>query len=221
MNLKSTNADILKRMSALEQEALGYRRTIELLNDSLREKGITFATNEDVHYRIMPARVVNNSVNKEDNYITLNKGSLDGFKPDMGVFTPKGVVGVIMSVSPHFSIVIPVLHHKYHLSCKIKDSNYFGSLTWEGGDPENTLLTGLPSHATFNPGDTILTNGYSPVFPEGIPVGVVEGALNRKTGENKSLKVKLFTDFSKLSEVMVIENIFKDEQLNLEKGVQK
>jgi len=221
MSLKSTNTDLLKRISELEQEVIAYRQRIGDLEDIIGENEMYFASNKEVRYKVMPAQVVNNSVNREDNLITLNKGAKDGVKIDMGVISTKGIVGVIMSVTPHFSVVIPVLNHKYRLSCKILGSDYFGSLVWEGGNSQFTSLSGLPGHAVYNVGDTVVTNGFSPVFPEGIPVGRIENALKAKSGDYQTLKIRLFTDFSTLNGVFLIENILKDEQLNIEKASSK
>jgi rod shape-determining protein MreC len=221
MNLKTTNYELLTRIAKLEEETLQYRAQLEILNDSLRSKNIHFSTNSRFQYRVTAARVVNNSVNKEENFITINKGEQDGIKEDMGVVTTNGIVGVVMSVSQRFAVVIPVLNSKYKPICKIKDSEYFGSLVWDGLSSQYSTLTGLPGHAKYNVGDTIVTNSFSAIFPEGVPVGTVESAISGSSGSFMSLKVRLFNNFSALKEVMIIENYFKDEQLNLQKGVSK
>jgi rod shape-determining protein MreC len=136
----------------------------------------------------------------------------------MGVVSVKGIVGVIESVSPHFSRVIPVINSKYNPNCIIKNTGFFGSLFWDGKDPRYISLSRLPSHTSYSIGDTIVTSGYSATFPAGILVGVAEESFKRKNEEYNSIKVRLFTDFSTLNEVFVIKNPLRDEQIKIEKG---
>jgi rod shape-determining protein MreC len=154
-----------------------------------------------------------------ENYITINKGYLEGIDVDMGVVTHRGVVGVVTNVSAHFARVIPLLNSKFQTSGKIMNTGYFGPLVWDGRDSRFTYLRELPRHATFNSGDTIITSGYSTFFPEGIPVGTIETSYKQKGDDYNSLKIRLFADFDTLTEVLVIENKLKDEQQKIEKGV--
>jgi rod shape-determining protein MreC len=219
MNLKTANSDLMQRIASLEQEVLVYRKELEILSDLSNSHEIVFDTDTLLSYHFIEARVVHNQIGGIENYITLNKGSKDGIEKDMGVVTSKGVVGVIIKATPHFSIVIPILNAKYKLNCRIKSSNYSGPLAWEGEDPRYAYLKELPKHTTYNVGDTIVTSGYSTVFPEGIPVGTIDNSQIQKTENYNSLKVKLFTDFATISEVMVIKNTLKEEQIAIEKGV--
>ncbi|MDR3338615.1 MAG: rod shape-determining protein MreC [Candidatus Symbiothrix sp.] len=221
MNLKTGNADMAKRIASLEQEVKIYQKKIEKLTDFLDSNEIGFNTDSLTIYRYITARVINNRVSGVENFITLNKGSLDGIEKDMGVLTTKGIVGVVMNVSPHFSVVITVLNSEYNPSCKTKGSNYSGPLVWDGKDSRYTYLKELPTHAAYNIGDTIVTSGYSTIFPAGIPVGIIENFSRQKNDDYNSLKVKLFTDFATLSEVLVVENKLKEEQKNIEKEVIK
>jgi rod shape-determining protein MreC len=218
MNLRTANTDLMQRVASLEQEVRIYQKKLDLQTDLLSAHELRFNTDSSAIYYFIEARVVHNQISGTENYITLNKGSADGIEKDMGVLTYKGVVGVIMSVSPHFSIVIPVLNAKYKLGCKIKGSDYFGPLVWDGEDSRYTYLGKLPRHATYNIGDTIVTSGYSAVFPGDIPVGTIENFYQQKDDYN-SVRVKLFTDFATLSEVMVVKNMLKNEQEKIEKGV--
>jgi rod shape-determining protein MreC len=169
-------------------------------------------------YPFVPARVVKNGVSGINNYIRLNKGSNDGITEDMGVVSLKGgIVGVVVKVSPNFSHVNPVLHSGFHPSCMIKETRFFGSLFWDGNDPRYISLTGLPSHASFVIGDTVVTSGYSATFPEGVLVGVIEGTLKQKNEESNSVKIRLFTDLSTLNEVFIIKNPYREEILQIEK----
>ena len=125
-------------------------------------------------YQIFKANVIKNSLNKADNYITLDRGTTEGIRPEMGVVDANGVVGIVYKTSPHYSLVIPLLNSKSSISCKIVGSDYFGYLKWEGGNSRFAYLKDLPRHAEFNLGDTVVTSGYSTVFPEGVMVGTVD-----------------------------------------------
>ncbi len=171
-------------------------------------------------YNFIPARVVNNSISKVENLMTLNKGSNDGVKIDMGVLTTDGlvgVVGVVINVSSHFSEVIPVLNPKLRLSCKVKGNNYFGPLVWNDPDIRYANLEQLPRHVEFQIGDTVVTSSYSAIFPEGIPVGTIVGSKKQKNDNFNSLKIKLFTNFGNLNHVLIVKNNKRAEQLELEK----
>jgi rod shape-determining protein MreC len=219
MNLKTINSGLMKRVADLEGEVRIYQKQVEILTDLSGLHEIKFDMDTSAVYHFIPARIVHNQISGIENYITINKGSLDGISVDMGVSTYQGIVGVVTNVSSHFARVIPLLNSKFQTSGKIKNTGYFGPLVWDGKDSRYTYLRELPRHATFNIGDTIVTSGYSTFFPEGILVGTVESSYKQKNDDYNSLKVKLFTDFNTLSEVQVIENTRKEEQKNIEKGV--
>ena len=160
--------------------------------------------------------MVNNSINKADNFITINRGSKDGIRPEMGVVDGKGVIGIVYKVSTNYAWVMSVLNSKSSISCKIIGSDYFGYLRWELGDPTYAYLNDLPRHAEFSLGDTIVTSGYSAVFPEGIIVGVVDDLGESDDGLSYLLKIKLTNDFGKLGSVRVIDNKERDERTLLE-----
>lgn len=214
-HLKSVNEDLLDRIMELEQQnhnledALGRH-----LSDSTELNSIRNLPNTD--YQVFKARVINNSLNLVDNYITLNRGSKDGIRPEMGVADGNGVVGIVYDTSSHYSRVISVLNSKSSISCKIVGSEYFGYLKWEYGDSRYAYLKDLPRHAEFNLGDTVVTSGYSTVFPEGIMIGTVDDMADSNDGLSYLLKVKLATDFGKVSEVRVIARTGQHEQKELE-----
>ena len=214
-HLKSVNEDLLDRIMELEQQnhnledALGRH-----LSDSTELNSIRNLPNTD--YQVFKARVINNSLNLVDNYITLNRGSKDGIRPEMGVVDGNGVVGIVYDTSSHYSRVISVLNSKSSISCKIVGSEYFGYLKWEYGDSRYAYLKDLPRHAEFNLGDTVVTSGYSTVFPEGIMIGTVDDMADSNDGLSYLLKVKLATDFGKVSEVRVIARTGQHEQKELE-----
>jgi len=218
LNLRETNSDLMRRIAVLEQEVQVYKKESEIVSDRTKPDTIPVGVAQTV-YQYTPARVIHNEIFGANNYILLDKGSEDGIMEDMGVISVKGIVGVVVHVSTHFSRVMPVLNAEYNLSCMIKNTRFFGSLFWDGKDPRYTSLSRLPSHTLSSIGDTIVTSGYSAVFPEGILVGVIEEPLKRKKEEYNSLKIRLFTDFSTLNEALILRNPLRMEQISIEKGV--
>lgn len=214
-HLKTANEDLLDRNMWLEQR-------LSFLENVLKEKGLDSARLYSMErlaptgYQIFKANVIKNSLNKADNYITLDRGTTEGIRPEMGVVDANGVVGIVYKTSPHYSLVIPLLNSKSSISCKIVGSDYFGYLKWEGGNSRFAYLKDLPRHAEFNLGDTVVTSGYSTVFPEGVMVGTVDDMSDSHDGLSYLLKIKLATDFGKVSNVRVISRNGQDEQKALE-----
>ncbi len=168
-------------------------------------------------YKYTSALVINNSVNKPFNYITLNKGAKDGVKPDQGIITNAGIAGVTLKVSDSYSLAMSVLNSRWGVSAKIKKNNYFGSLVWEGGDYRTANLKEIPIHVDIARGDTIVTSGFSSIFPEGIIIGTIND-FSRGEGDNYyTITLSLGTDFKSLSYVEIIENSHRDEIWELEK----
>lgn len=219
-HLKSVNEDLLDRNMMLEQQIANLEGALlEHQMDSTTVNSLKNLPRMD--YEVFKARVANNSINMADNYITLDKGSRDGIREEMGVVDGNGVVGIVYKTSPHFSLVISMLNSKSSISCKIVGSEYFGYLKWEHGDSRFAYLKDLPRHAEFNLGDTVVTSGYSTVFPEGIIVGTVDDMSDSNDGLSYLLKVKLATDFGKISDVRVITKTNQEEQKELEQNSTK
>jgi len=166
-------------------------------------------------YTYIPAQVISNSVNKQYNFVTIDRGSNHGIKPEMAVISPRGVVGVVYSVSANYATVISLLNRDFMLSVKIRKNNYFGPLAWEGINPEIASLTEIPYHVNVQKGDTIVTSGYSTIFPEGLLVGVVSDFQIEKSNFYR-INVELSEKFRQLTYVYVINNLLSDEQINLE-----
>lgn len=157
-------------------------------------------------YKLTPAKVVSNSLDREDNLITIDRGRADGVEVDMGVACGLGVVGIVYMVSEHYSLVMPVLNSHSRISCTIRKRGYFGYLRWSGGDPTIAYVEDIPRHAHFGRGDWVETNGYSSIFPPGIPVGKILQVYNSRDGLSYKLKVHLATDFGNLRDVYVISD---------------
>ncbi|MDR0976925.1 MAG: rod shape-determining protein MreC [Prevotellaceae bacterium] len=214
-HLKATNAELLDRNIRLEQHIAALEQTLRQARiDTARLAGMERA--ETGSYRIYPAEVIKNSINRIDNYITLDKGSADSIRPDMGVVSAGGVVGIVYKVSTHFASVISLLNSKSSISCKMVGSDYFGYLKWEYGDSRYAYLRDLPRHAEFSVGDTVVTSGYSTVFPAGIMVGTIADIADSHDGLSYILKIELASDFGRLSDVRVIARTGQQEQLELE-----
>lgn len=167
-------------------------------------------------YIYRTAKIINNSVNKQLNYITLNKGRIHGIEREMAVVTDNGVVGVVKSVSDNFASVISVLNDRLRISAKLKGNNYHGSLIWDGLDYRKAMLKDIPFHVKIAKGDTIVTSGYSAIFPEGLQLGVVDEVMTSSGSNFQNIKVLLSNDFKSLSYVKVVGDLMKEERLKLE-----
>lgn len=167
-------------------------------------------------YYFASAKVISNSVNKQFNYITLNKGSRHGIKPDMGIISPDGVVGVITNVSQNYSTGLSLLNKRLSIPAKISKNNYFGALVWDGEHSNTADLKEIPFHIIVNVGDTVVTSGYSSIFPEGIMIGTIS-KFDVESGTNfYNIKVELSTNFRTLKYVEVVKNTKQAELKKLE-----
>lgn len=219
-NLRDINEDLQRRNAELEMDALRMRQRIL----QLEEYELNATVKPDsalMRYNFVVAHVINNTTSRSHNYLTLNKGSLDGVKPEMGVVDQNGVVGKVDVVGAHSSRVISLLNDYFKLSCKVKNTAHIGSLSWDGKDSKYALLLELPRHSVFNRGDTIVTSGYSTAFPEGVPVGLVEEGLPDYDENFLTVKVRLLPDFSKLSMVRLVVDNLADEIKSVEIGNDK
>ena len=211
-HLSSVNRELSEENSRLRQQLSHYISSGTDPDTLLRKQ---FA--DSLAYDYIPARVINNSVTRQHNYITLDKGARDGVEPDMGVVTPSGVAGVIIHTSESFSTAISLLNLRWNVSAKLKRNNYFGSLAWDGKDYRYALLNEIPFHVDLLKGDTIVSSGFSSIFPEGLKMGVVED-FKKEGGDNfYYIKVRLSVDFKSLSYVEIFRNTYKKEIEELEK----
>ena len=166
-------------------------------------------------FKLIPAKVVSNSIDKRDNLITINRGTTDGIKENMGVVSGQGIVGVIFKASRHYAVVLPVLNSHSNISCLISGTNYFGFLHWDGGYRHMAYVDDIPRHAKFKPHDYIVTSGYSSIFPKGLLVGQIRYVFNSPDGLSYRLKIQLATDFANLRDVTVIDNTHLQEQIDV------
>jgi rod shape-determining protein MreC len=209
LNLREKNQQLVRENEYLRNY---IESNLDFQADTFRMKTDTVY---DQQFYYLSARVINNSVNKMHNYITLDKGREDGVKPEMGVTSGEGVVGVVRGVSDHFSTAISLLNSELRVSAKLGKSGYYGPLNWTGRDYQYAKLMDIPLHADVNQGDSVITSGYSAIFPEGILLGYVED-YQEKGGRFYEVDVKLSTDFKKLSHVYIVKNLMREEQDSLE-----
>ena len=206
--LEQYNQRLLEENQQLRARMANLRDTLqpEQTSDSLYNETYTFRT----------AEVINNNYAKTDNYLTLNKGRKAGLTKDMGVVTSKGIVGIVENVSQNYSTVISILNSNSKINAQLKKSNHFGSLVWNGEDPNVAQLTDVPSQAPVEEGDTIITGGRSLIFPKGIPIGTIEDYSLNPNQSYFNINVRLFNDMTNIGYVYIINNNNKEEIQELE-----
>lgn len=180
--------------------------SVVVVNDSIYQQ----------QYKYRAAKVINNSIYKRNNYITLNKGLKNGIRKDMGVICNDGVVGTVVEVSEDFSVVMSLLHEKYNLGVMFKKDKAIGSLIWDGVDPQQATLKDIPDYVKVQVGDTLVTTTFSTLFPEGIMVGTIAEFIQKSGSEHSIANVNLSVRFGSLYYVYVVENLKKQQQLELE-----
>lgn len=211
IDLKDVNNQLESDNEALRQQVQGLQQ--QLLEAGLDSMEMVEAVQP---YTIINALVVNNSLHRSNNLITINKGRADGIAPEMGVVSSSGVVGIVYMVSDHYSIVMPLLNEHSKISCRVKGSEYFGTLQWERGKTDVAVASGFPRHAKLKVGEVVETNGFSDIFPEGIPIGYVFKVQNSPDGMSYQLRLQLYTDFKRLRNVSVITDYTQPERITLE-----
>jgi rod shape-determining protein MreC len=191
-----------------------------LLNDAhYVEDSTTVLVNDTLGYQqysYLPARVINNAVHHRNNFITLNKGSKEGVQPEMAVITSNGVVGIVNHVSDHYCTVMSLLHKETNISAMIRSNGFFGSLKWDGENPDYVYLNEIDKTVPVRKGDTVVTTSFSAIFPAGVQIGKVEETKIEPGSPFFRIKVKLFMSFRNLSHVYIVKNLLKEEQRKLE-----
>lgn len=213
-SLATVNQHLTQRNLALEQKVveLSEKLTAVTKDSSYVKADVTQQLSQ---FKQIPAKVVSNSLKDVNNLMTIDKGSVDGVRKDMGVVSGTGVVGIVYLVSSHYAVVIPLLNAKSNVSCKIENRDYFGFLNWRGGSTDQAFLDDIPRHARFKLHENIVTSGYSSVFPPGILVGKILHVYNSPDGASYRLCVQLATDFSTLRDVSVIDNTLMKERIEV------
>lgn len=213
-SLTAVNRQLTLRNVVLEQQVSRLSEHIRRLEgDTLSTSQLFPTALSDM--KTIPAVVVSNTIDRPDNFITIDKGTDDGVHPDMGVVSGTGVVGIVYKSSRRYSIVIPVLSSHSRISCRIAGRGYFGYLHWTGGSSRYAYVDDIPRHAHFRLYDTVVTSGYSSVFPENILIGKILHVYNSPDGLSYRLMIELSTDFGSLRDVCVIDDAAIHERLDL------
>ena len=218
-SLTKVNEQLTQRNLYLEEQVKDLtERMVELTNDTNYTKRSQLEMLSS--YKLIPAKVITNSINQRDNLITLDKGSDDGVRVDMGVACGNGVVGIVYMVSKKYCVVIPVLNSHSNISVTVDKRGYFGYLHWLGRRPDKAYVNDIPLHAKVLPGDQVVTSGYSSIFPPGLQVGKVLYVFKSLDGLSLQLQVRLSTDFSTLRDVCIIDDAKMKERIDLMRAAQ-
>jgi len=203
----------------LEEQNKKLQEENALLKEKLLlEKGYStkIEVDSNLQYDHIPASIFSQEYRSRNNHLTINKGKRDSIEVDMGVINQDGVVGIIKSTSDKYSLAISLLNTETRISARIKNSDFFGNLYWEGKDPSKMILESIPRYAEIKIGDTIVTSGYSTIFPRDIDIGVIDNFGLKKGTSNLNIEVKLSADMTNLSTVYIINNKHKEEIIELQ-----
>lgn len=203
LELQAENARLQERLRAYEHRELA------------QEELDRMAAREAAAYRYTPATVVKMSRNRTHNYIILNKGSEDGIRPQSGIISGRGVVGIVEAVDRHYSYGVTLMNPGMSVGARIGRTEIVAPLSWDGYSSSGAVVRNLPPHYSIEPGDTVRTSGYSTIFPPGIPIGVT-GGTRLVDGSTRQVDVQLFQDFSTVRYVTVVENLERGEVMSLE-----
>ena len=209
--LNNENKELLAANAKLFKENEKLTKHLECTNNLLLRQIQLDST-------IMQVKILKNSWNKKQNFITINKGAIDGLKKNMGIVNHNNnLVGITHTVSAHFSTVISIININLMISAKIKSSGHYGTLSWNGQNPDIVQLYDIPKHVNLKIGDTIVTSGYSNIFPEDIPIGKITNYQQEKNTNFLSITVDLFVDFTSIQFGYIINSDFKSERELIEK----
>ncbi len=209
LSLRTNNEMLVKENSLLRAQLASAKIAIKsdssFVKDSIYKQVYTF----------MPASIINNSTNKQYNYLTLDKGRLAGVKPEMGVISGDGIIGIVEHVTDHYATVISLLNRNIKVSAKFKKNGFFGSFEWTGKNYRTGILNDIPLHVSVSKGDTIVTSSYSSIYPEGITIGYVKD-FTIIGGNFYSISVTIAADFKKISKVNIVSHLLKQELDSIE-----
>ena len=222
--LRSENEMLSARVAELEHSLAAYReREANMATDTLSMAQIDSAFVEQLtQYSYTPARIISNTINRNRNYITLNRGRQHGITEDMAVISPDGsMVGYIVGCSDRYSVAISILNDKFTTSGKIVGDDHFGSITWNGRSPHKVQMSELTKYAEFEVGAPVVSSGLSHIFPEGVKIGYVESFSENENQTSFDVVVRLAADMTKVSNVLVISNNGYIEATELEEAARK
>jgi rod shape-determining protein MreC len=204
-SLKEVNKQLAAENNALRNRLESYGR----LHDRPADTTVTDSLGQPV-FSYLPATVVSNRVNHLHNYMLLNAGTEQGVNTDMGVMMHNGVIGTVVEVYEHYSLVKSLLNVDWRVSAKLAGNGAFGSLYWDGKDYREVLLTEIPQHIPIQVGDTVISSGYSSLFPADIPIGTIK-SYQVKRGNFYEITVVLFADFKRIHAVNIVKHLHRNE----------
>ena len=213
--LKSKNDALVKENLQLRQQISSSY--VKLINNVHEESDTVYKQ----RFSFIDARVISKTVNKRNNYFMLDKGSLSGVEPDMGVIAPNGVVGTVVKTTENFSLVMSVLHQDSKLNVRNERTKTTGTLIWNGHTYSTGQIVDMPSSIALKKGDTVVTSGFSRDIPEGIMIGTVKDFTKESGTGFYKVNVKFSVDYNKLEYVYVIKNFFKTEQDKLMENIKE
>ncbi|WP_185876845.1 rod shape-determining protein MreC [Blattabacterium cuenoti] len=208
--LEIENKKLLDENKRLRNEHISSK--IEKISQDFKKENIDYLQ----QYTFTPVKIINNSIHEKENFITINKGNIDGIKTGMGIVLSNGIAGIIIKTSPHFSVAISLLNPKIKVNARLKKNKCFGILSWDGADYEYVFLYDIPRHSEIEIGDKVETDGKSFTFPEGIEIGKISSYRFDEEHSNYILKVKLTANFSTIENAYVVKNLFKKEWNNIQ-----
>lgn len=215
-SLGAENRALLDRVTQLEERLAQYEEVVNAarLDSCLQGVG-------ESKYRFAVASVVSNSINRQQNLITLNRGRRDGVEAEMAVLSPDGaMVGYVVDCTERYAVAMSVLNTSFRASGKLADSNYFGSIYWDGLDPHVVVLGELSKYAEPHEGDEVVTTGFSEYFPEDVLIGWVESAELDETRTSYTVRVRLAAEISRLADVVLVGNRDLNEIRDLQQSEQ-
>ncbi len=208
LNLKTENEGLANENARLKSLLYNRKDTTKIIDKELLSN---FG-----NYKVIQSKIINNSYNVHENFLTINSGSAEGVKSDMGVVNSKGIIGIVENTSKNYATVISILNIKSQINAKIKKTSHFGTLTWNGKNTGYVQLIDVPRLASVKKGDTIVTGAQSIIFPENVNIGTIHKIYTDDKTNYFTIDVKLFNDMTSLGHVYIIENIDRKEILELE-----
>lgn len=199
--LKKENQNLAEENAYLKNQLFLQNKNLGLVDSTIID-----TVNFHQKYKLISAKVINNNFRKNNNYLTVNKGTLDNIKTDLGVINSKGIIGITKNISKHYATILSILNVNSRINVKLLKTDHFGSLSWNNEDYNIVQLLDLPIQASINVGDTIITGGKSTIFPEGIPVGTIKD-FKTKNNNYEIININLFNDMSAISYVEIIDNL--------------
>ena len=213
--LEAVNDSLLTENARLLETIINYR--VFSKKNQFQEYETLDST--QLEYKFTPARITGKTFNKRNNHITVNKGTKDSIRIGMGVISKAGILGIVKSVSENYALVMTVLHSQCRISAAIKNNDYHGTLVWDEMDPTTMQLKSIPKHAVLSVGDTIITSGYSTVFPYGIEIGTIQDFRVDRNEDSYSVIVQLFNDLPSETHAYLISSKDQKEKEKLEEEI--